>query len=695
MSEDGVFAAFTQQRRTRSRVADVAPSFDYSEVAHSAHANTDATHARCWSRWPTRISSTADEVPSDADGIDGTGATGAECDEAARSSAGASSFDFSSIADEVASDADGIDGTGATGAACDEAARSSAGASSSGFSCIADEVTSGADGIDGTGATGAACDEAARSSADASSFNFSSIADEVRSGADGIDGTGATGAACDETARSSAGAWSFNFSSIADEVASGADGIDGTGTTGAACDEAARSSAGASSFDFSSITDEVTSGAGGVAGTSSDLRACDSSWRFDYTTIVDEEARKHTEKTVTAFMNAYTTYATIPSHIDASIETGTRIAQATETRFPEHHKQDSKLSDAAAAGAVADGATAMAVATTSEEARIVAAAADAHNARTNDLYESLGRITAAAAVATTTAGAHAASEVSAIAQQHAETIAQMMAQNVLLQLECDTAHERASSLQAELTRSKVRRAEDLVTAVRCHDRDSALSALIAAEAEGNIDAAFVDMLNSAARRSNCKKRGSEATDAERAFYTSLFIVSREAARLISNLCHGPSLDRMEAWIKDYPHMQPGTTVASINSSLDAAIAVWRRVGVGMLNEDTEVYSCDDGSALQCRVNATMNNEQQLGVCGLVDGPYFVTLGELSDDQVMRMLPRATRGAEQWCRERRSKVPMSRAPIESAKRVCAAVERGVGWVLRASERRVRHVATQGV
>ena len=227
-----------------------------------------------------------------------------------------------------------------------------------------------------------------------------------------------------------------------------------------------------------------------------------------------------------------------------------------------------------------------------------------------------------------------------------QTASQMVAQNVLLQLECYAARERASELQAELMQMKSRRAEELVNAVRCHDQDSALSALIAAEAEGNIDATFVGMLNSAAQRLTGNRRGHEASDAERAFYTSVFIVSREAARLMSNLCCGPSLGRMEAWAKDYPHLQPGTTVHAITSNLDHAIAVWRRAGVDMLHPGVhvDVYSCDDGTALQCSANATIHDEQQLGVYGLIDGPYFLALGELSDDQVMHARRRPTDGA---------------------------------------------------
>ena len=658
---DGEFATFTQQRRSRPDDVDgAAPSFDFSTIA----AEVTRSNAALALRYD--YSSIVTEAARGADGGD-SASSDAACGITSKS---ASNFDYSSIATDggfdfssivtEARDAGGV-AAGASDAACSIASKSAA--SSFDYSSIATEAQRDVGGV-AAAASDAACDIASKS---ASSFDYASIATEARRDVGGV-AAAASDAACDIASKSASG---FDYSSIATEAQREVDGV-AAAASDAACDIASTKSA--SSFDYLSIATEAQRDVGGVAAAASDA-TCDiasksassfdyssiateaargpntacviSSLCFDYARIVDEEARELSEKALASFAKAYTTtacaVASISSNVDASIQTGARVAQATAAWLPEGRTQG-RLGGAAA-GAIADGATAMAMVVSSENANIYAAAADAHSARVQHLYESLGRVTAAAAVATATACTDVASEeASAIAQQHVETASQMVAQNVLLQLECYAARERASELQAELMQMKSRRAEELVNAVRCHDQDSALSALIAAEAEGNIDATFVGMLNSAAQRSTGNRRGHEASDAERAFYTSVFIVSREAARLMSNLCCGPSLDRMEAWVKDYPHLQPGTTVHAITSNLDHAIAVWRRAGVDMLHPGVhvDVYSCDDGTALQCSVNATIHDEQQLGVYGLIDGPYFLTLGELSDDQVMHAGPERAR-----------------------------------------------------
>jgi hypothetical protein len=579
---DGEFATFTQQRRSRPDDVDgAALSFDFSTIADEVSRSNAALASRY------DYSSIVTEAARGADGGD-SASSDAACGITSKS---ASSFDYSSIATDGGFD----------------------------FSSIVTEARD-AGGVT-AGASDAACSIASKSAA--SSFDYSSIATEAQRDVGGL-AAATSDAACDIASKSAS---SFDYSSIATEAQRDVGGV-AAAASDAACD-----------FDYSSIATEAARG--------SNTACVISSLWFDYASIVDEEARELSEKALASFAKAYTTtacaVASISSNVDASIQTGARVAQATAAWLPEGRTQG-RLGGAAA-GAIADGATAMAMVVSSENASIYAAAADAHSARVQHLYESLGRVTAAAAVATATACTDVASEeASAIAHQHVETASQMVAQNVLLQLECYAARERASELQAELMQMKSRRAEELVHAVRCHDQDSALSALIAAEAEGNIDATFVGMLNSAAQRSTGNRRGHEASDAERAFYTSVFIVSREAARLMSNLCCGPSLDRMEAWVKDYPHLQPGTTVHAITSNLDHAIAVWRRAGVDMLHPGVhvDVYSCDDGTALQCSVNATIHNEQQLGVYGLIDGPYFLTLGELSDDQVMHAGPERAR-----------------------------------------------------
>ena len=195
----------------------------------------------------------------------------------------------------------------------------------------------------------------------------------------------------------------------------------------------------------------------------------------------------------------------------------------------------------------------------------------------------------------------------------------LAAETVLLKLDAARDRLTAVELQARLREVQEQRAAELSDAVANHDAESALSALIAAEADGLITPDFVDLINSSARRVTAHKRGAEASDAERAFYLSLYITSHEAARLVSDFFGGPSSDAMQGWVGSYPHMKPGTKETDVEANIEHNIGVWTRQGVDVCDEDVEMYSCDDATATQARLNAGVVVD-----CGVVPRTDFRT-----------------------------------------------------------------------
>ena len=209
----------------------------------------------------------------------------------------------------------------------------------------------------------------------------------------------------------------------------------------------------------------------------------------------------------------------------------------------------------------------------------------------------------------------------------------LAAETVLLKLDAARDRLTAVELQARLREVQEQRAAELSDAVANHDAESALSALIAAEADGLITPDFVDLINSSARRVTAHKRGAEASDAERAFYLSLYITSHEAARLVSDFFGGPSSDAMQGWVGSYPHMKPGTKETDVEANIEHNIGVWTRQGVDVCDEDVEMYSCDDATATQARLNAGVV-DGCIALFGLSDGPFYLDVNDMSDDEIM-------------------------------------------------------------
>ena len=215
------------------------------------------------------------------------------------------------------------------------------------------------------------------------------------------------------------------------------------------------------------------------------------------------------------------------------------------------------------------------------EAVHVAEAEARGEAKLSKLYEMLGEQSLIAAVPIDSSAA-----VSSAATD--ERIASLVASNLLLQLEATEARRTSAELSAEVRQHQESRAEELASAVEEYKANCALSVLIAVQADGLIDKRMISIMQGSAARSRAKRGGAPCNEAEKAFYTSLFVVSHDAARLVSEIFGGPESATMHAWVKQYPHVQAGLSEAAVALNVAHGISVWKKAGVDVTDGSVEV-----------------------------------------------------------------------------------------------------------
>ena len=208
--------------------------------------------------------------------------------------------------------------------------------------------------------------------------------------------------------------------------------------------------------------------------------------------------------------------------------------------------------------------------------------------RLSKLYHEIGALAASSPNAHEGLGDVVCAEARARAAE--DNLARLAAQNVLLRIERDAAKVTASELDGQLREQQMRWADELSTAVEEHNATGVFSSLIAAEASGLISSDLIKIINGAASRLNAKRGGAASNESEQAFYISLYVSSREAARLVSEAFGGPSVECIHGWVKKYPHIRPGPQYSSVRHNMGHALDVWRRAGKDVSDGSVEVRS---------------------------------------------------------------------------------------------------------